>query len=129
MAQPKGSEYFEVQDGNRSWVQRRKRGRHPEKLLSVQRIRGLTEPGRYFDGNGLYLQVTETGSQSWIQRLSIRGKVRQVGHGSYPLVGLAEARALALEFRKVARQGGDPLADRRRAIPTFAEAAQAAGSV
>lgn len=125
MAQPKDSEVFEVQVGGRSWVQRRKRGRHPEKLLSVQRIRGLTEPGRYFDGNGLYLQVTETGAQSWIQRLSIRGKVRQVGHGSYPLVGLAEARALALEFRKVARQGGDPLADRRRAVPTFAEAAQA----
>ncbi len=125
MAQRKGSEYFEVQDGQRKWVQRRKRGRHPEKLLSVQRIRGLTEPGRYFDGNGLYLQVTETAAQSWIQRLSIRGKARQVGHGPYPLVSLAVARAKALEFRKVARQGGDPLADRRRAVPTFAEAAKA----
>ena len=123
--QSKGSDHFEVKDGDRSWVQRRKRGRHPEKLLSVQRIWGLTAPGRYFDGNGLYIQVTETGAQSWIQRLSIRGKVRQVGHGSYPLVSLAEARAKALEFRKVARAGGDPLADRRRTVPTFAEAAQA----
>ena len=125
MAQPKGSEYFEVQDGDRSWVQRRKRGRHPEKLLSVQRIRGLTEPGRYHDGLGLYLVVEPSGSRHWIQRLTVAGKVRQVGHGSFPLVSLAEARALAFQFKKVARAGGDPLADRRRAVPTFADAAQA----
>ena len=122
MAQPK--EYFEVQDGERSWVQRRKHGRHPEKLLSVQRIKGL-ETGRHHDGNGLYLVVEPSGSRHWIQRLTIRGRVRQVGHGSFPLVSLAEARALAVQFKKVARAGGDPLADRWRAVPTFSEAAQA----
>ena len=118
------SEFFEVQDGTRSWVQRRKHGRHPEKLLSVQRIRGL-EAGRHHDGNGLYLVVEPSGTRHWIQRVTIRGRVRQVGHGSFPLVSLAEARALAFQFKKVARAGGDPLTDRRRAVPTFAEAAQA----
>ena len=41
------------------------------------------------------------------------------------LVSLAEARQEALANRKLARAGGDPLADRRRrqGIPTFAEAA------
>jgi integrase len=40
---------------------------------------------------------------------------------------LAEAREKALTYRKLAREGGDPLAERRKAravIPTFAEAAE-----
>ena len=47
-----------------------------------------------------------------------------VGTG-IPLVSLAEAREQALANRKLARAGGDPLADRRRfqGMPTFAEAA------
>ena len=42
------------------------------------------------------------------------------------LVSLAEARELALANRKLARSGGDPLADKRRVqgVPTFPEAAQ-----
>ena len=42
------------------------------------------------------------------------------------LVSLAEAREQALANRKLARSGGDPLSEKRRAdgVPTFAEAAQ-----
>ena len=49
-----------------------------------------------------------------------------MGLGSIALVSLAEARELALANRKLARSGGDPLADKRRAagVPTFAEAAR-----
>ena len=45
--------------------------------------------------------------------------------GSTALVTLAEARDRALANRKLAREGGDPLAERRRAedMPTFADAA------
>ena len=45
--------------------------------------------------------------------------------GSLALVPLAEAREKALANRKLAREGGDPLAEKRRTegIPTFAEAA------
>ena len=82
-------------------------------------------PGRYCDGNGLYLFVQSTGTRSWIQRLVIRGRQRELGLGSVYLVPLAEARAIALANRKIARSGGDPLAERRRAkaVPTFAVAA------
>ncbi|MCY3757225.1 MAG: hypothetical protein OXG96_05830 [Acidobacteria bacterium] len=50
---------------------------------------------------------------------------RELGLGSLALVPLAEAGEKALAIRKLAREGGDPLADKRRAegIPTFAEAA------
>ena len=76
-------------------------------------------------GNGLYLFVQPTGTRSWIRRLVIRGHRRELGLGSLALVPLAEAREKALANRKLARQGGDPLWEKRRTqgIPTFAEAA------
>ena len=82
-------------------------------------------PGRHADGNGLYLFVQPSGTRSWIQRLVIRSRRRELGLGSVALVSLAEAREKALANRKLAREGGDPLAEKRRAegIPTFAEAA------
>ena len=100
------------------------RGRHPRNALSPTFVRNAA-PGRYCDGNGLYLFVQSTGTRSWIQRLVIRGWQRELGLGSVYLVPLAEARAIALANRKIARSGGDPLAERRRtqAVPTFAVAA------
>ena len=82
-------------------------------------------PGRHADGNGLYLFVQLSGTRSWIQRLVIRGRRSELGLGSVALVSLAEAREQARANRKLARQGGDPLAKKRRAqgIPSFAEAA------
>ena len=73
----------------------------------------------------MYLFVQPSGTRSWIQRLLIRGRRRELGLGSVVLVPLAEAREKALANRRLARQGGDPLAEKRRAegIPTFAEAA------
>ena len=102
----------------------KRKGRHPEKALSASFLRSAP-PGRHADGNGLYLFVQPTGTRSWIQRLVIRGRRRELGLGPLALVPLAEAREMALANRKLARQGGDPLAEKRRAegIPTFAAAA------
>ena len=101
------------------------RGRHPDKALSAAFIRSAP-PGRHADGNGLFLYVKPEGTRSWIQRLVIRGRRREMGLGSVALVSLAEAREFALANRKLARSGGDPLADKRRVqgVPTFAEAAR-----
>ena len=100
-------------------------GRHPHKRLSVAFVRSAP-PARHCDGNGLYLYVQKTGTRSWIQRLVIRGRKRELGLGNVALVSLAEAREQALANRKLARAGGDPLAEKHRSlgIPTFAEAAR-----
>ena len=100
------------------------KGGHPQKTLLPAFVRSAP-PGRHSDGNGLYLFVQPSGTRSWIQRLLVRGRRRELGLGSVALVPLAEAREKALTNRKLARQGGDPLAEKRRAegIPTFAEAA------
>ena len=99
-------------------------GRHPSNALSAAFLRSAP-PGRYADGNGLYLFVQPSGTRSWIQRLVVRGRRRELGLGSVALVPLAEARENARANRKLAREGGDPLAEKRRnqGIPTFVEAA------
>lgn len=100
--------------------------RRPQKVLTAQGVKAITAPGKYFDGHGLYLRVEPNGSRFWVQRIVIRGKRSEIGLGSPDLVSLASARATALENRKVARSGGDPLQARReaRAILTFEEAAR-----
>ncbi len=72
------------------------------------------------------MHVDPSGARRWVQRLVIRSKSRALGLGSYALVSLAEAREQALANRKIARSGGDPLADKRRSqgLPTFEEAAE-----
>ena len=104
----------------------KRRGPHPHQALSAAFCRTVAEAGRYCDGNGLYLHVDVSGTRRWVQRLVIRGRSCTLGLGSYKLVSLAEARELALANRKVARSGGDPLANTRSAkgVPTFEEAAE-----
>ena len=105
----------------------KRRGKHPDKALNAVRVRALKEPGRYADGNGLYLVVDPSGAQRWLLRTVVLGRRRDIGLGSARLVSLAEAREKALEYRRIARDGGDPLALKRKArmvVPTFREAAR-----
>ena len=100
-------------------------GPHPRNALNAAFVRQVAEAGRYCDGDGLYLDVDSTGTRRWIQRLVIRRRRCELGLGGFPLVSLKEARAQAFANRKLARAGGDPLAEKRRtaAMPTLAEAA------
>lgn len=100
--------------------------RRPEKALTAQFIRSVKEPGKYFDGHGLYLRVDKNGSRFWVQRIVIRGKRSELGLGSPALVSLSEARELALQNRKLARSGGDPLQAKRAAgaVLTFEQASR-----
>lgn len=102
------------------------KGAHKSKALTAAAIRNLKEPGFYGDGEGLYLKVDANGKQRWIQRIVIQGKRKDIGLGSARLVSLAEARDIALGNRKLARQGRDPIAERRNAqsIVSFEQAAR-----
>jgi len=105
----------------------KRRGKHPDKDLNPARVRAICEPGRYPDGNGLYLVVDQSGAKRWMLRTMVNGRRRDMGLGSVSLVPLAEARDLAAQYRRVARDGGDPIADRRKAkmvVPSFADAAR-----
>lgn len=102
-------------------------GRHPEKALTALQVRNQKQPGRYADGNGLYLIVDPSGAKRWLLRVVVRGRRRDIGLGGFGLVSLSAAREKAQAYRKLAREGGDPLEEKRkerRDIPTFAEAAE-----
>ena len=93
--------------------------------LSAAKVKAIKKPGMHGDGNGLYLRVTGSGSRSWMQRIVIHGRRRDLGLGGYPAIGLAEARAPALANKALVTAGRDPLAERHRAnVPTFREAAK-----
>ncbi len=94
--------------------------------LTVKLLQAIKEAGRYGDGDGLYLEVGRTGSKSWILRTTVQGRRRDIGLGGISWVSLAEARDKARAFRKIAKDGGDPLAERREkeGMPTFEEAAR-----
>ena len=64
--------------------------------LTKLRIEKLTKRGLYRDERTLYLSVSMTGSKSWIQRIVVDGKRRDLGLGSYELVPLDEAREKSL---------------------------------
>ena len=93
------------------------KGRHQDKRLTAQGVRALDTPGLHGDGNGLYLKVRANGAKQWIQRIVIRDKRTDLGLGPVSLVTLAEARERALENRKLARAGGDPLAAKKGSMP------------
>ena len=103
------------------------KSKHTQKSLSATFVRAKVNAGRYGDGNGLYLIVDPSGAKRWVLRTVVMGKRRDIGLGGLSLVSLAEAREEATRLRKIARQHGDPLAERRKAqriVPTFEQAAR-----
>ena len=101
-------------------------GRRLHNALNERAVRAAKEPGRYFDGQGLFLMVQPSGARSWVQRVTVKGRRQELGLGPYPVVTLKMAREAALTNRREIRNGENPKTNRRRArgVPTFAEAAR-----
>lgn len=89
----------------------------PMGRLTTAAARALSKPGLHSDGNTLYLRVSRTGSKSWVQRVLIHGRRRDIGLGGFPTVTLAEARTLAIANRRAIRDGRDPLDEKRTGAP------------
>ena len=92
--------------------------------LAVSR---LTTPGLHFVGGvaGLALQVTTSGTRSWVLRVQVGNKRRDMGLGGFPDVTLAGARDAAREARAKVKTGIDPIAH-ARALRSALKADQAA---
>ncbi len=72
-------------------------------------------PGRYGDGDGLYLLVRSAETAFWIFRYTRAGRMREMGLGRARgpnAVTLAEARAKAGGLHRLVRGGIDPLEQR-----------------
>ena len=77
--------------------------------LTAKEVSKLTEPGRYGDGRGLYLQVTPAGVRSWLLRYERGGRERAMGLGPVDDFTLDEARERARRARQLLHDGIDPI--------------------
>ena len=75
--------------------------------LNVKQVAGLTKPGIYSDGGGLYLRVRASG-RSWFFIGTLHGKRQEMGLGSAFDVSLAKARERAAAAREMIVDGRDP---------------------
>ena len=87
------------------------------KELSALEVNRLAVPGLHFVGGvaGLAMQVQPSGARSWLLRIAVAGKRREMGIGGFPDVTLADARRRAREAREKADKGVDPIQERRAA--------------
>lgn len=92
------------------------------KELSPLEVKRLRHPGR--GGNitfavggvsGLLLQITPNGGRTWLLRVQVGAKRREIGLGGYPDVTLAMARDRAREAKDKIRNGIDPIEERKAA--------------
>lgn len=82
-------------------------------LLSATKVKSLKKPGDYLDGRGLYLQVRNQSSKSWILKYSMRKRAREMGLGSAFDFDLADARDMRDRYRKLVKLGVDPIEHRK----------------
>src|ERR1043166_64463 len=81
----------------------------PKGKLSAIEVSKAKQKGLLSDGGGLYLQVSASGSKSWVFRFMLHGRSREMGLGSANAVSLADARARAADCRKLLSQKIDPI--------------------
>ena len=94
--------------------------------LTATGLASIKVKGRFADGGGLYLRVSEDLNKSWVFRWVRHGQAREIGLGAFPAVSLANARKMAVKFREQLADGLDPKAERdkeREQIRTFATVA------
>jgi integrase len=87
------------------------------KRLSVKEIESNDKPGLYCDGNGLYLQVSQQKTKSWVFRFQIAGRPRKMGLGEVRIgevgrITLADARKKAYAAHLLVADGIDPIEER-----------------
>ena len=98
-------------------------------LFVARAAAGRASPGRHYDGNGLVMQVKETGAASWLFRYDRNRRRHEVGLGAVKSVGLKEAREKAVDYRRTLASGSDPLRAKRlnghrTSGPTFLDVAE-----
>ncbi len=85
--------------------------------LTALGVTRAKEPGRYGDGDGLYLIVDPNGSRRWLLIFRQYGKQREMGLGSASVVSLADARRRRDDARRLVSEGRDPIAEKRKPDP------------
>lgn len=102
------------------------KSRRAASVLTAAKVKTAV-PGNTMTGRlGVDPRVDPNEARFWIRGLTIHGKRRELGCGSPPIVSLAKARDQAADNKRLARAGGDPLAEKRKARDnlTFVQAVE-----
>jgi integrase len=83
--------------------------------LTALAISKAKKAGRYADGGNLYLNISNTGSKSWLFRYKRDGKGHWMGLGSLDTYSLQEARERARWARQLVGGQRDPIAEKHAA--------------
>src|SRR4029077_19210378 len=81
--------------------------------LTARAVRPAKEPGYYGDGSGLYLQISDYGTRSWVFRFMLHGRSREMGLGSLNTLSLIHARGGARSARQLLIDGVAAIEARR----------------
>lgn len=82
--------------------------------LKIRALRPRSGTYKATDSQGLFLEVNPGGSKLWRCRYRHLGKDNRISLGSYPDVGLSDARRKRDDVRRAINEGVDPLAERKR---------------
>lgn len=81
--------------------------------IQIRKVKPADKPVKLSDGKGLYLLVNPTGSKLWRWKYRVDGKEKLMTLGTYPDMGLAQARMRHEDERRVLLAGTDPMAQRK----------------
>ena len=92
--------------------------------IKIKSIKPEAKTKRYFDGGGMYLEVTPKGRKYWRYKYRFGGKEKRLALGVYPSVSLKLAREKLLEARQLLDRDIDPSQQKQDKKLLRVEAAQ-----
>ncbi len=88
--------------------------------IAIRNAKSKDKPYKLYDANGLFLLVTPSGGKWWRLKYRLNGKEKLLSLGTYPVIGLKEARIKRDETRQLIAQGVNPGERRREAKAVIA---------
>lgn len=79
----------------------------------IKAIKPEQKTKRYTDGQGMYLEVSPSGTKAWRLKYRLDGKEKRISLGVYPTTSLKQARLNRDEARALIAQGIDPSSARK----------------
>ena len=86
---------------------------------AIRQLKAKDKNYKISDGEGLNILVRKSGTKSWQWKYRFIGKEKSLSMGSYPAVGLKEARRLKVEAQHLLSQNIDPSTKKQQAKQEF----------
>lgn len=83
--------------------------------IAIRNAKPTSKPAKIADGGGLFLYVTPAGGKLWRLKYRMDGREKLLAIGSYPEIGLSDARKRRDEARTLIAEGKDPSREKQKA--------------